>query len=30
VRLGIGFWVGDKVFQLKVKANEAWDGVLTG
>jgi hypothetical protein len=30
VWLGMGFWVGEEVFQLKMKAGEAWDGVLGG
>jgi hypothetical protein len=26
--LGMGFWVGDEVFWLRVKVDGAWDGVL--
>jgi hypothetical protein len=26
--LGMGFWVGDMGFWLRVKAGGAWDGIL--
>jgi hypothetical protein len=28
--LGMGFWVGEEVIWLKVKAGRHWDGVLDG
>jgi hypothetical protein len=28
VGLGMGFWVGEEVIYVRVKAGGAWDGVL--
>jgi hypothetical protein len=30
VRLGKGFWVGEEVIWLRMKADEAWEGILGG